>query len=66
MCVVHHKLTLVFRSMTGFERVLVDRKPLRTSRSVHHGVQHPSVYASRVNSFLRVASAHSIHSGGIS
>ena len=25
MCVVHHKLTLVFRSMTGFERVLLDR-----------------------------------------
>ena len=24
MCVVHHKLTLVFRSMTGFERVLLD------------------------------------------
>ena len=29
MCVVHHKLTLVFRSMTGFERVLLDSKFLK-------------------------------------
>ena len=25
MCVVHHKLTLVFRSATGFEQVLLER-----------------------------------------
>ncbi len=28
MWVVHHKLTLVFRSMTGFERVLLDKMKL--------------------------------------
>ena len=27
MWVVHHKLTLVSRSMTGFERVLLDSVP---------------------------------------
>ena len=31
MWVVHHKLTLVFRSMTGFERVLLDRNFPRMS-----------------------------------
>ena len=31
MCVVHHKLTLVFRSMTGFERVLLESTPLSLS-----------------------------------
>ncbi len=28
MCVVHHKMTLVLRSVTGFERVLLDRYPI--------------------------------------